>query len=236
MSYHVAVAGTRQAPDRSRQKARTHTAIVDAAAQILRDGRQPTVAEAAEIAGVHRATAYRYFSTQDSLLADAALTAGTPDDEAVFGCTDPDDPIALVEAAVRTIAAYSFREEALFRSIVRVSIDGWFAARDSSQSAPIGPIRQTRRFRFIDHALRPLADRLPPDALRRLRYALTLTFGAEAVIVTRDVCRLGPEEATELMVWTATTLVRAVMEDAPPLAPGLRRRAAKARGTVGVEQ
>ena len=33
------------------------------------------------------------------------------------------------------------------------------------------------------HALRPLADRLAPDALRRLRYALALTFGAEAVIV-----------------------------------------------------
>ena len=216
MSYHVPVAGTRQAPDRSRQKARTHTAIVDAAAQTLREGRQPTVAEAADVAGVHRATAYRYFPTQDSLLAEAALTVGTPDAEAVFGGIDPDDPIALVEAAVRAIAAYSFREEALFRTVVRVTIDSWFAAQVENQPRAIASIRETRRFRFIDHALRPLADRLAPDALRRLRYALALTFGAEAVIVTRDVCRLNPEDATDLMAWTATTLVRAAIEEELP--------------------
>jgi hypothetical protein len=43
--------------------------------------------------------------------------------------------------------------------------------------------------------------------LRRLRFALTLVFGAEAVIVTRDVCRLDPDEATDVMAWAAVTLV-----------------------------
>jgi len=35
---------------------------------------------------------------------------------------------------------------------------------------------------------------LPPDALERLTMALTLVFGLEAMITTRDVC--GLEQAT----------------------------------------
>ena len=119
------MASSRQAPDRSAQKARTRTAIVDAAAAILRQGRQPTVAEAAAAAGVHRATAYRYFPTPQSLLADTALRAGTPDERDVFEGVDPCDPLALIDAAVLEIGELMFREEAMFRNIVRVTVDRW---------------------------------------------------------------------------------------------------------------
>src|SRR5271156_3216780 len=77
--YSKSMSASRQEPDRSRQKARTRAAVVNAAAEMLRRGHQPTVAEAAEAAGVHRATAYRYFPTAASLLADASLTARMPD-------------------------------------------------------------------------------------------------------------------------------------------------------------
>src|SRR5215216_2820839 len=73
--YYGTMPGSRQAPDRSQQRARTREAVLNSAVGLLRQGRQPTVAEAAEAAGVHRATAYRYFPTPQSLLADAALTA-----------------------------------------------------------------------------------------------------------------------------------------------------------------
>jgi AcrR family transcriptional regulator len=211
-SYYLLVVTSRQAPDRSRQKARTYQAIVQAAAAIVREGRQPTIAEAAQAAGVHRSTAYRYFPTPESLLADATLTAFAPSEDSVFAGVAPDDPAALIEAAVRAVAAYSFREEAMFRSIVRVTIDRWFAAQTATDTDAVGPIRETRRFLWIDHALRPLADRLAPAALARLRNALTLVFGAEAVIVTRDVCNLDPQEATEVMAWAATSLIAAALE------------------------
>jgi hypothetical protein len=53
---------------------------------------------------------------------------------------------------------------------------------------------------------------VPADRFRRLRFALTLVFGAEALIVMRDVCRLEPEEATEVMRWAAITLIRGATE------------------------
>jgi hypothetical protein len=52
---------------------------------------------------------------------------------------------------------------------------------------------------------------LPATSLRRLRNALTLVFGAEALIVTRGVARLDPSQATEVMRWAAATLIRGAL-------------------------
>lgn len=211
--------GSRQAPDRTAQKARTQWVIVEAAADLLRAGQRPTVAAAAAAAGVHRATAYRYFPTPQSLLADAALQVITPDvatayTEGHFTGADPADPVALIDAAVRTMAELMFKEEATFRTNVRLTVDRWFAEKDRSHPDP-DAIRQTPRFEWIDHALTPLCDQLAPDQLRRLRYALTLVFGGEALIVLRDVCRLDPADATEIMRWAATALIRSVTGPEP---------------------
>jgi len=41
--------------------------------QLIREGRRPTVEEAALAVGISKRTAYRYFTSQDHMLADAAL-------------------------------------------------------------------------------------------------------------------------------------------------------------------
>ena len=212
VAYHGYVPGSRHAPDRSNQRARTRAAILDAAVAMLREGRQPSVADAAEAAGVHRATAHRYFPTPQSLVAEATLTVGDPDPAEAYRGVPTDDPVALMDAGVRAVSDYMFREEALFRSIVQLTIERWFA-QQSADAAQRVPVRETRRFGWIDRALAPLARSLPPASLRRLRYALTLVFGAEALIVTRDVARLDSKEATEVMRWAATTLIRGALAE-----------------------
>src|SRR5579871_967276 len=174
---------------------------------MLREGRQPTVAEAAEAAGVHRATAHRYFPTPLALVAEATLTVGDPDPAEAYRGVASDDPVALMDAGVRAVSEYMFREEALFRSIVQLKIEHWFAQQTASE-AQREPVRETRRFGWIDRALAPVGRSLPPASLNRLRNALTLVFGAEALIVTRDVARLDPEEAAAVMRWAAATLIR----------------------------
>lgn len=207
------LAGSRQAPDRTAQKDRTRTAIIDAAAALLRAGQQPTVAEAAAAAGVHRSTAYRYFPTPQVLLVDAAVRVGTPDVDEMFAGVDPGDPVALIDAAALFVSDYMFSMEPMFRSIVRATVDRWFEEQGTDEP-DLSAIRQTVRFRWIDHALAPLQGRLAPDQLARLRSALALVMGAEALIVTRDVCRLDTDEATRVMRWAATSLVRAAMGEA----------------------
>jgi hypothetical protein len=179
---------------------------------MLREGRQPTVADAAEAAGVHRATAHRYFPTPQSLVAEATLTVGDPDPAETYRGIERGDPLALMDAGVRAVSAYMFREEALFRSIVQLTIERWFA-QQAAPEAQREPVRETRRFGWIDRALEPVTASLPAASLRKLRYALALVFGAEALIVTRDVSRLSPDEATEVMRWAATTLIRGALAD-----------------------
>jgi AcrR family transcriptional regulator len=182
-------------------------------------GHEPTMAEAAEAAGVHRATAYRYFPTAASLLADASLTAGMPDIDESLKHVPSDDPIAVMDAGVLAVSRYMFNEEAIFRNIVRVTVDRWFEA--TKQRDPVA-VRETRRFLYIDRALEPLAGSLSPDALRLLRNGLALVYGAEALIVTRDVCRPGVEEATEVMRWAAKSLIREAVAAAEPVKPASR--------------
>src|SRR4030081_3563512 len=60
---------------RHRQKNRTRKALLNAAAELVRQGREPTVAEVAEVGEVSRTTAYRYFPTQESLLVEMRMFA-----------------------------------------------------------------------------------------------------------------------------------------------------------------
>ena len=57
-----------------------------------------------------------------------------------------------MDAGVRAVSAYMFREEALFRSMVQLTIERWFAQQASAE-AQHEPVRETRRFGWIDRAL-----------------------------------------------------------------------------------
>ncbi len=184
---------------------------MDAAAQILRAGRQPTVADAAATAGVHRATAYRYFRTPEALRSEAALTAAAPTPEELVEGVSPDDPFALLDAVVAGFAVFAFADEALIRANVRHTVDQWFDGGEAVE-------RGSRRFDYLAPVVAAVAERLSEQEVDRLRSALALVFGAEAVMVTRDVCGLDPARATEVMRWSAATLLAAALE---PVAEGV---------------
>src|SRR3954467_8410969 len=86
------------APGRVSQKNRTRAALVAAAREMVEAGNQPTVSDAAEAAGISRATAYRYFPAQELLLAEVALFAvGGP----LF--SDADENMSLPDAIGRLV-------------------------------------------------------------------------------------------------------------------------------------
>src|SRR5699024_7341943 len=96
-----------------------------------------------------------------------------------------------------------FAQEVATHVVVRNTIDAWLASDPGDR-----PVRSGRRLRLLDAALDPLAGTLGPAALRRLRHALALTIGTEAVLTTRDVCGLETDEAREVTRWAAEALVR----------------------------
>lgn len=200
-------------PDvRANQKNRTRAAIIEAATAMMREGRPPTVAEAAERALVSRATAYRYFPTQDSLLLDVvnveALVRPVEDLVASF---PTDDAAQRLAALAGTFTTALLSDEALVRTGERVYMDTWLAnQRDGNPT----PVRAGRRMRYIDEALRPLGERLGEPGRKRLRCALALTLGTEALIAMKDSAGLhDDEEIVATLEWAAGALLRTALQD-----------------------
>jgi len=112
---------------RVRQRRRTRTAIVDAAARLLSEGRPtPGVSEIAEAADVSRRTIYQYFPTVDQLLLDATLglLAQSDVDAAIEGAgTNGGAPVERVEAMIRAIGELAASSLPLGRSLVRLTVE-----------------------------------------------------------------------------------------------------------------
>src|SRR5712664_1496777 len=84
---------------RANQKLRTRTAILQAAAELMRTGRDVTMLEVAKSALVSEATAYRYFPDLASLLQEAMAGQMPTPSEALQAVADSRDPVERVAAA-----------------------------------------------------------------------------------------------------------------------------------------
>jgi AcrR family transcriptional regulator len=193
---------------RINQKRRTRTAVLEAAARLVREGKTPSVAEAAEAASVSRATAYRYFPTQESLLVEVATTGGPAWMHDVLGpLASSDDAEARVQAVVDALTAVMVEHDRGLRTMLKISLER------SLEDGRNTPVREGRRASYLDEALAPLRGTLPPGELERLNAALGMVIGTEALVVLRDIYGLDPDEARSLMRWAASVLFRAATEE-----------------------
>jgi AcrR family transcriptional regulator len=213
----------RQEDPRGRQKARTRAAIVEAA-QRLRDetGDTPTVAHAAAAAGVSRATAYRYFPTQEAL--DVEVTDVTPAvaaTEAALAALDTDDVEQRLLALLDTFNPIAVEAEAHFRRALLVYLNTWLRSRRAGEEPPA--VREGRRMRWLDEVLAPLDD-LNEEQRRRLQAGLALTLGMDSLVVMKDVCGLEDDEAFEVLRWAAVAILRAGLAEVATPRPAVRRK------------
>jgi AcrR family transcriptional regulator len=194
---------------RMNQKRRTRAALVAAAADFVRRGETPTVAEVAEAALISKSTAYRYFPSQEGLLAEALLdVVNQADLEAVYAAAQTPGPAAArLDAVVRADHALVTKHEAVFRTFVRAML----APRADDPSAI--PRRPGHRLRYLADALAPLDDRLGAERLQRLVMALAMCVGMESIMVMTDICGLPPADAEAVKRWAAAALLQAALAE-----------------------
>jgi AcrR family transcriptional regulator len=209
---------TRQQDPRANQKARTRSAIVEAAHRQQQDGGQtPTVARAAEAAGVSRATAYRYFPTQQALLVEVAdITPAVAATEAALAELETDDVERRMLHLLDAFNPIALAEETHFRRALWVYLDTWLRSDRGAEEPPA--VREGRRMRWLDQVLEPLND-LPYERKRRIQAALALTLGIDSLVVMKDVCQLDDDEALDVLRWTAMAILRAGLEERPVAPP-----------------
>ena len=196
------------AKERVAQKQRTRNALLAAARDLLAKGRQPTVPEAADHAGISRATAYRYFSKPEVLAQEAVLDAVAAEFENLSSSLSMSgDPVERAEGLVSAVLVMVLQNEALFRTFLSLASSGDGTGRSS---------RGGRRVHWIAAALEPLAGQMPEDAFLRLVHALSLLMGIETIIVLKDVCGLDPKAIDRTARWMARTLAQAAMGETSP--------------------
>ena len=122
---------------RTGQKTRTRDALVAAARRVMDTGETPTVEQAAAVASISRATAYRYFPNQHALLV-AAFPALTED--SLLGADPPADPADRLDIVVDAIARQCVAHEAALRAMLRASLEPGRARR--GEPPQTGPRRQ----------------------------------------------------------------------------------------------
>jgi AcrR family transcriptional regulator len=203
-----------QEDGRINQKRRTRAAIVAAAAGLLHQGKSPTVAEVADAALVSRATAYRYFPSQEYLLSEAALESTRKEMDGVLRATESsDDPSVRLDAMVQGLQQRTVGQEAGFRALLRLSLEQPFEGSDGQEPGVLGR-RGARRLDWIEQALAPVWDRLDQQSQERLLGALSLCIGIEAVVVLRDICGYSADEAIQVSRWTAQAILQTVLDRA----------------------
>jgi AcrR family transcriptional regulator len=199
---------------RIRQKARTRAALLDAARQLLAEGATPTVERAADRAQVSRTTAYRYFPNHRSLI---AATYPDLDSPSLLGENPPSDAPSRLELVMRRITEQLIAHEPELRAQLRLALEPKTHAKETLV------LRQGRAITWIEDALAPLRDQLPPHELRTLVLAIRATTGIEAFVWLTDVGGVPPDEAVEIMRSSARTLLRSAIADATTSRSASRR-------------
>ena len=212
---------------RYKQKRRTRTAVLTAARELIRQGKIPSVADAADAADVSRRTAYRYFPTQEQLLTEAQLEGGRASIERVFEPAElAHDVEARLDALVRAMYAELQSTEPLMRTMIRLTVDRSRDEHTADAAEAEPPRRGYRRIDWIEMALSPVRMQLDETSFERLVSGLALCIGIEALLVLRDIRGLDPAAAEEVSRWVARSLLHASLAESnaqgkasPPLPP-----------------
>jgi AcrR family transcriptional regulator len=197
---------------RANQKLRTRNAIVQAAAELSRTGREVTMPEVARAAMVSEATAYRYFPDLASLLQEAIAGQLPVPEDALERVAGSADPVERIAAATEFLLRHVLSRQGVVRALIAATI-----TRPGQAHA-----RPGLRFGLIDSALAPLDGTLgatDPVALAQLKRDLAVVVSAEALFTLTDVGGLDAEDAIASIVHTAATLTRATL--GPPVRSAL---------------
>jgi AcrR family transcriptional regulator len=185
---------------RSKQKARTRQALVAATRELLAQGQDPQVEDAAARAGISRTTAYRYFPNQRALLA-----AAHPETERQSLLPDdaPADPLERLDLAMKAFTDLTLEWEPQLRASLRLSLE-------PGSEQPM--LRQGRAITWIEDALSPLRETHPEVDVHRLAVAIRSATGIESLIWLTDIAGQTREEAAATMRWSARAMLRASVE------------------------
>lgn len=195
---------------RVNQKHRTRNDLLEAAAALMQQGHVPSLEEVAEAAQVSRATAYRYFPTQEHILAGTiVLQANLDGDARLQAIIESADPAIRLDGVVTAFHERFATNEMAYRALLRILLQPLNQTEDDEQPK----VRASRQVYWLDQALAPLKSTLDEEQYERLFAAIVSATSLEAFLALRDVCMLDAAKAGTIMRWTAQSILKAVVAE-----------------------
>ena len=189
---------------RRNQKYRTRRALLAAARTLLERQEPVSVAAAAALADISKATAYRYFSTTDAIIREAVLDGRWKSAEEVIG-----DAVEVRER-VQRVNAYLFQHtrnnEAAHRMFLSKALESWVA----EGGKPKAQLRLGRRIPMYEQALAPVRASLAKPEFHKLVLSLAAASGIESCIALKDACELDDATAGDI----SATIITAILDRA----------------------
>ncbi len=185
-------------------KAATFQLLLDSAIQLTQDiGHFPSIAEVASHARVSRATAYRYFPTRSSLITAVVNRSLGP--VRSFRSDNPNGRERVMELFNQTFPLFKEYEPQL-RAAAQLSLEHWALERAGLLQEE--RYRRGHRIKILEHALEPLAAKLPAKTYKMLHRALSIVYGIEPYIVMRDIWQSSDQEIERTAIWMAEALLQ----------------------------
>lgn len=186
---------------RKKQKLKTRNQILASAQNFLNKGQSFTLEDVAKEAGLSRATVYRYYSNVEVLSVEAGLDLNTDSPEAIVKGLKGLPVEEIILGIQDYYNRFTIDNEAAFRKFLSVVISA-----ESPESK-----RGARRKRALQIVFTENKLSLEKSDRENLANIATVLMGMEALIVTKDVCRLNDQESLELLQWGLKMILRGVL-------------------------
>jgi AcrR family transcriptional regulator len=192
------------------QKQRTRLQLLQAARDLRASGRVPSVADVADATGISRTTAYRYFPTQETLLAEA--TADPLIDAvkaAIARVRDQSDVVKRVDAVFAELTPLLLLHEPELRTLLKISLEHSLGEAHKRHM----PLLSGRWVIAWDGILEPLRREVAPATYATMARSLGTLLSVETLNVLHDACDLDDEATTDAIRSAARAMVRGFLLD-----------------------
>ncbi len=207
-------------------RARTWNRLIEAANQLVEEGRTPTVAEVAVRAQVSRATAYRYFPSRSTLITTMVHSALGP--VRSWTSSKQDGRERVIELFESTFLRFKDFEPHM-RAAAQLALE--HQALERAGLLEEEPYRRGHRVGILAHAVDPFRTQVPRKSIDRLQKALSIVYGIEPHIVLKDIWGAKNREVEAIVFWIVEALIAATLKE--PAAPDSASGSAPARAGSG---
>ncbi|HEY8313475.1 MAG TPA: hypothetical protein VIG51_04800 [Candidatus Baltobacteraceae bacterium] len=194
------------------QKQRTRDELLRTARELRASGKVPGVADVADAARISRTTAYRYFPTQEMLLAEATadpLIEAVR--EAIARTDERTGPVERVDAVFAELAPLMIRHEPELRTMLKIALE---RSLEEAHERHI-PLLSASWIVAWDRILEPLRSKVRPAKYAFMVRSLGTLLSVETLNVLQDACDLDEDAAAAAIREAARAMVRGFLLDLP---------------------